>query len=48
MQDDRVDHTPSKTKQILETISEGELQEQQHQMKEVNDQSRNGMHTLDL
>lgn len=47
MQDDRVDHMPSETRQILETISEEELQEQ-HQMKEVNHQSRNGMHTLDL
>nr|CAB3498020.1 unnamed protein product [Digitaria exilis] len=41
--DDRAHHTSSETKQIPETISEGELQEQQHQMKEVNDQSRNGL-----
>ncbi|KAF8659411.1 hypothetical protein HU200_058623 [Digitaria exilis] len=44
---DRVHHMSSETKQIPETISEGALQEQQHQMTEVNDQSRNGLdHTL--
>ncbi|KAK8444034.1 hypothetical protein SEVIR_9G071000v4 [Setaria viridis] len=42
--DARVDHTSSETTQILETISEGELQEQQlQQMTEVHDQSRNGL-----
>ncbi|RLN17782.1 uncharacterized protein C2845_PM02G46310 [Panicum miliaceum] len=39
--DDKVDHTSSETTQILETTSKGEPQEQQ--MKEVNDQSRNGL-----
>ena len=47
MQDDEVDHTSSETTKILETTSKGEPQEQQlQQMKEVNDQSRNGTHTL--
>jgi hypothetical protein len=47
MQADKVDHTSSETTQILETTSKGEPQEQQlQQMKEVNDQSRNGTHTL--
>ncbi|CAL4919334.1 unnamed protein product [Urochloa decumbens] len=42
--DDRVHHTSSETKQILETFSQGKLQEQQlQQMKEVHDQSRNGL-----
>ncbi|KAG2545532.1 hypothetical protein PVAP13_9KG305641 [Panicum virgatum] len=45
--DDEVDHTSSETTKILETTSKGEPQEQQlQQMKEVNDQSRNGTHTL--
>jgi len=49
MQDDEVDHTSSETTKILETTSKGEPQEQQlQQMKEVNDQSRNGTHTLVL
>jgi len=42
--DDKVDHTSSETTQMLEKTSKGEPQEQQlQQMKEVNDQSRNGL-----
>ncbi|CAL4944641.1 unnamed protein product [Urochloa decumbens] len=42
--DDRVDHTSSETAQILETFSQGELQENQlRQMKQVHDQPRNGL-----
>jgi hypothetical protein len=49
MQDDRVDHTSSETALILETISKGELQEQEsQQMKQGHDQSRNGTRTFDL
>ncbi|CAN6281167.1 unnamed protein product [Urochloa humidicola] len=42
--DDRVNHTSSETTQILETFSQGELQEQQlQQMKEVHDQPKNDL-----
>ncbi|CAN6297603.1 unnamed protein product [Urochloa humidicola] len=42
--DDRVDHTSSETTQILESFSQGELQEQQlQQMKEVHDQPKHGL-----
>lgn len=45
MQDDRVNHTASETTETLETFSEGEQQPQQ--MKELNDQPRNGTRTLE-
>lgn len=41
--DYRVKHTANECLQTLETFSEGEQQQQLQQMKEVNDQTRNGL-----